>query len=105
MGRGRELLGFLGAGAASVLLVSSENPLILYPLALVSAGGVLVLLTMVYGMMGLIVTKRENRYERARGLLLPLTGGFLVALLQIAVLKNLADFGLNSVLVLRSRAG
>lgn len=67
-------------------LVLLENPLILYPLALISAAGVLVLLSMVYVMVLLIVLKQENRFLRFHQLWLPFTGGFGLALLQIVVL-------------------
>ncbi|HNB52538.1 MAG TPA: DUF2085 domain-containing protein [Anaerolineales bacterium] len=74
----------LGLGIA--LLVLTENPFILYPLALISAAGVLVILSMVYGMLWLIVLKAENQYTRLWQLITPLTGGFAMALLQIALL-------------------
>lgn len=65
-------------------LVLSGNPLILYPLALISAAGVLVLLGLVYTMVWLLVLRRENRFQRVVQLVLPLTGGFTFGLLQIA---------------------
>ncbi len=77
---GRLLL--LGAGVA--LLALTENPLILYPLALISAGGVLALLTIIYAMMALILLKSENQFDHWRHLAVPLLLGFTVALLQIA---------------------
>jgi uncharacterized membrane protein len=67
-------------------LVWTENPLILYPLALVSAGGVLVLLSMVYAIIWLMVVRAENRFLHKRELLLPLTAGLGVAILQIAAI-------------------
>lgn len=70
-------------------VVWTENPLVLYPLALVSAGGVLVLLTMVYSMLWLMVLRHENRFERVQQLLVPLVAGFGVALLQIILLDAL----------------
>jgi uncharacterized membrane protein len=68
------------------LLVLSDNPLILYPLALISAAGVLLLLSMVYSMVWLMVLRAENRILRLQELVLPLTGGFALALLQIILL-------------------
>jgi uncharacterized membrane protein len=85
----RYLAGLLGLALLLDLLVLSGNPLILYPLALISAAGVLVLLTMVYSMVWLMVLKAENLYLKFSQLLLPLSGGFGMALLQIALL----DFG------------
>ncbi len=44
------------------LLVLSENPLLLYPLALISAAGVLLLLTLAYSMVWLMIFRAENRF-------------------------------------------
>ena len=65
-------------------LVLTGNSLILYPLALISAAGVLVLLSLVYTMVWLLVLRYENRFQRISQLLLPLTGGFTFSLMQIA---------------------
>ncbi len=78
--------GLLVLGAIIVLLVRTENPLVLYPLAVISAAGVLVLLTMVYTMVALMVFRAENRSEGGGHLFFPLLTGFVVALMQIAVL-------------------
>jgi uncharacterized membrane protein len=66
-------------------LVLTESPVVLYPLALVSAGGVLALLTMVYCVLGLTVLHQENRCQTFQQLVFPLAASFGVALLQIAV--------------------
>jgi uncharacterized membrane protein len=73
-------------------IVINGNPLFLYPLALISAAGVLVLLTMVYTMVWAMIFHYENRAIRLRQLFLPLAGGFGLALLQIAVLDALRYF-------------
>jgi len=67
-------------------IILTENPLILYPLALISAGGVLVILTMVYCMLCLILFKKENRFSSLRQMLTPLTAGLGIAFTQIIVL-------------------
>ena len=67
------------------LVVLSENPLVLYPLAIISAGGVLVLLTLVYAMLWLVVFKSENRYNDFKELVIPLIAGFGLALMQIGI--------------------
>ncbi len=68
------------------LMVLSGNPYLLYPLSLVSAAGVLVILTMVYSMVWVLILRSENRYARLSEMLFPLVGGFGFALLQIALL-------------------
>jgi hypothetical protein len=72
--------------AGMVGLVLSESPVILYPLALLSSAGVLVLLTMVYSMVLIMLFRIENYYTRFREMVLPLLGGFFFALLQVAFL-------------------
>ena len=76
----------LGIGAAVDLLVLTENPLLLYPLALISAAGVLVLLTIVYSMVLAMIFKVENKYERLSGLVIYLVAGFIISLLQVSIL-------------------
>lgn len=77
--------GLLILGLGVDLLVLTQNSLILYPLALISAGGVLVLLTMVYTLVWLMVLKQENRFWRLYQLGLPLLGGFTLGLIQIGL--------------------
>ncbi len=72
-----------------ILLVWTENPLLLYPLALLSAAGVLLLLTMVYTMVLLIAFKAENHFLESRDTIVPVMAGFLLGLSQIAFLDLL----------------
>lgn len=74
------------------LLVLLENPLLLYPLALISAAGVVLLLTTVYTMLWLIILKAERRYNRVSEILFPILGGFTVAIVQIGLLDALRFF-------------
>jgi uncharacterized membrane protein len=83
------LLPLLGLSILVVLAVLSENPLLLYPLALISAAGVLLLLSMIYTMLGLMMFKRENRFTQWRQLVFPFFLGFGFALLQIALIDYL----------------
>jgi uncharacterized membrane protein len=66
------------------LLVLTQNPLVLYPLALVSSLGVVLLLTIVYTMLALLLSGRENQVVHPRQLLIPALVGFVLAMLQIA---------------------
>ncbi len=77
-------LGLLVLAALGIdLLVLTENPLVLYPLALVSSLGVVLLLTIVYAMLALLLSGRENRIAHPRQLVVPALAGFILALLQI----------------------
>jgi uncharacterized membrane protein len=77
-----------------ILALLSGYPVLLYPLALISAAGVLVLLTLVYTMIWLMVLRRDNTIRQVRQLLWPLVAGFGVALLQV-VLLDLARYALT----------
>ena len=68
------------------LTVWSGNLLLVYPLALVSAGGILLILTLVYSMVIIILLRSENTYRSIWQMALPIVGGFGLALLQIAIL-------------------
>lgn len=68
------------------VLVLTQNPLILYPLALISAGTVLFILSLVYSMVWVMLLRMENQFIYLRQLSLPLLGGFGMALLQIILL-------------------
>ena len=82
----RGLGGLLALGVGLDVLVLTGSAWVLYPLALVSAGTVLALLTMVYAMVWIMVFRRENRFENLGELALPLVGGFGCGLAQIALL-------------------
>ena len=76
----------IGLAAGMDLLVLSGIPIILYPLALLSAAGVLLLLGMIYTMVLVMLFKAENRFSRINGLKVFVVGGLILALLQISLL-------------------
>lgn len=86
------LAGIVSVSALINLLVLTQNPLLLFPLALVSAGGVLVLLSMVYSMVWLMLWRSENTCQSLRELATPLLAGFGLALIQIAALDVVRYF-------------
>jgi len=69
--------------AGMVGLVLTQWDILLYPLALLGALGVLTLLTSVNGMLVLIVIRRENVANTWRDSLIPLLAGFTLSLIQI----------------------
>jgi uncharacterized membrane protein len=87
LGNWRKILGLVAMGAVLVGLVLLEVAWILYPLALLSAFSVIMLLTTVYSMALVMIFKRDNTFERFSQLLIPLVGGFIVALLQIGAIS------------------
>ena len=68
------------------LLVLIENPLILYPFSIISAGGVLLLLSMIYTMVVIMLFRLDNHYENIHQLIIPALSGFLLAMVQIFLL-------------------
>ncbi len=84
---GLKPLGLLVALAVALnLLVLTEHPLVLYPGAVISAGGVLLLLTMVYSIVWSMVMRLENTFTHLRQMGLTLLAGLTVALLQIYII-------------------
>jgi len=80
------LLGLFIAG-----LVWLENPLLLFVFALLSALGVLLLLTLIYTVLWLLMLRLDNQVERLTQLYFPLMLGFGTGVLQIT-LFDLARF-------------
>lgn len=81
--------GLVILGVLLDLLISSGSPLVLYPLAVISTAGVLILLVMIYSMIWIMLFRLDNRYANFRQLSLPLAGGFVLALLQIGLFSLL----------------
>ncbi len=78
--------GFLTVVGITVivdLLVLTESPIVLYPAAFISAGGVLVLLTMIYTMVWLMLIGQDGVFTRLRQLWLALLAGLTMAFIQI----------------------
>jgi hypothetical protein len=65
--------------------ILSGNPLLLYPLAVAAAGGVLTMLALAYTMLWMLIFKWGNTFESWRGLWFSLTSGFMTALVQVIV--------------------
>ena len=76
----------LGLAALLDLALLSDNALILYPLAVLSGLAVPIILTIIYAVLWVLVTKQENRYHRLKDLWLPALAGFLTAMLQISLI-------------------
>ncbi len=81
------VLMLLAAAAGAV--VWSGNPLALYPLALLSAGDVVLLLGVIYGLFAIGLLRRENTAHTWRDLTGFFYVGWLVAMLQIGLFDAL----------------
>ncbi len=76
----------LALAVTLVLLVLPEWDWVLYPAYLLSAAGVLLLLTMVYAMVWAMLMRIENTFDSWREIGIPLLAGLTVALLQITLI-------------------
>ncbi len=76
----------LGLAALLNLAILTENPLLLYPLALLSAVSVLLLLTLCYSLLLVIFLKKDGLAATWRDVWPALAGGLTIALLQTLVI-------------------
>lgn len=82
----REWIILFGGAIGIGLLVLTGNVLITYPLILLSAGGLMLLLTILYSVIWILITKKENEFESWQQLGWWGIAGFSSALIQIALI-------------------
>ena len=73
----------VGLVAVINLLILTESPFILYPIAYLSALGTLSLLVIVFTMLWVMIMREDNTFDNVRQLWLPVLGGFTLAMLMI----------------------
>ncbi|MEW6084410.1 MAG: DUF2085 domain-containing protein [Chloroflexota bacterium] len=71
------------------ILILSENPVVLYPISILSALGVLALLTLVFTMAWLMVMRQEKSFNRLAEMWMPFLAGLTLAFLMIAAIDLL----------------
>jgi hypothetical protein len=81
-----QLGALLGLAGVIDVLVLSDNPYILYPLALLSSGTILFILGLIYTIVWGYLVKKENQYSSVKQMAFLLLAGFTTALLQIAAM-------------------
>jgi uncharacterized membrane protein len=80
-------LGILTCLAIAMdMLILPEWSWVLYPAAFISAGGVLLLLTMVYAMLWTMLMRQENAFSTLGTAWLPILAGLTITLLQITMI-------------------
>ena len=85
----RPALGWKELGIVTVsiivinLLILTNSPIVLYPIAYISALGTLSLLLIVFGLLWIIIMRQDNSFEHPRQLWLAFTAGLTLALLLI----------------------
>lgn len=65
------------------LLILTDSPFVLYPIAYISALGTLSLLVVVFGLLWTIIMKQDNTFEHPRQLWLAFASGLTLALLLV----------------------
>ncbi|MDZ4159352.1 MAG: DUF2085 domain-containing protein, partial [Anaerolineaceae bacterium] len=68
------------------MLILWQNPLVLYPLALLSSATVVLLLTLIHTIVWVLLLKKENAFRTWQALRLFLAAGLCTALLQVAII-------------------
>lgn len=86
---GRELAGLVLVAAAAMLFLLSNQPAILYVLALVSTAGVLIIVTAINSVLLLVLLRRDGQASRRREAALPLLAGLALAIVQLGALSLL----------------
>ena len=75
----------LALGIMVDLLILTESIYFLLPVGLISAGGVIILLTMVYTVLLLRIYRKENQFTRLSQISWYVAGGFIITITQIAL--------------------
>jgi uncharacterized membrane protein len=86
LGKWSEIAGLFLLAVILDLAILSQNVLIFYPLAVLSGFAVLIILTVVYTVVWVLLSKQENRYHTIKEIWEYILAGFLVALLQISLM-------------------
>lgn len=92
LSQGWQLFGLLGTTALGALGIASHIPILVFPLALLSALGVLTLLTLCYTLFWILLLKRENSFSDWNALRGFLLAGLGTALLQIFLVDGMRFF-------------
>ena len=83
----------LGTLTGIILLVNlavlTEQPIVLYPIAILSVLGVLALLVMVFSMVWILIMRQENEFSSMKQMWMPFLAGTTLAFLMISVIDLL----------------
>ncbi|HTX80090.1 MAG TPA: DUF2085 domain-containing protein [Longilinea sp.] len=96
LGGWKDAVLMIALGALGVLAALSGNPLLLYPIAVITPLTVVFILTLTYAVLWVMILKRENHYHTWLELWPILLTGFLTTMIQIS-LFDLVRFALTHV--------
>jgi uncharacterized membrane protein len=71
------------------LAVLTDNPVVLYPVAILSVLGVLALLVMVFSMVWILMMRQENNFSSLKEMWMPILAGTTMAFLMITIIDLL----------------
>jgi len=71
------------------LLILTEHPVILYPIAIISVLGVMSLLVLVFSMVWVLIMKQENLFDSIKQMWMPFLAGTTLALIMITAIDLL----------------
>jgi len=80
----KSMIVLLSLGVIVDLLILTGSKYVLLPAALLSTGGVVLLLTMVYTIIWIRIFHQENQFNRISQITMQLIAGFIVTITQIA---------------------
>jgi uncharacterized membrane protein len=86
---GRELVALLILALVTVLLILSNQPTLLYVLAVMSVAGLLFIVTALNTVILLVLFRRDGRATTWQQTLLPLLLGFIIALVELSIISTL----------------
>jgi uncharacterized membrane protein len=86
LGDWKQFFGLIGLAILLDLAILSENPLVLYPLAILSGMAVLVVLGMCYSLLIVMIIKKDNHFTTWRSVWAPLLAGFTIAITQTFII-------------------
>jgi len=82
----KKLATLIGTIFVVDLLILTESPIILYPIAIISILGVLGLLIIVFSMVWILIMQQENAFTSITQMWMPFLAGTTLALLMITVI-------------------
>jgi uncharacterized membrane protein len=85
----KKLGALIGIIALADLLILTDSPIVLYPIAILSVLGVLSLLIIVFSMAWLLIMKQENVFNHLREMWMPFLAGTTLAFLMISAIDLL----------------
>ncbi len=85
----KKLAALVGIILLIDLLVLTESPIVLYPIAILSVLGVLALLIMVFSMVWVLIMRLDNEFTSLKQMWMPFLAGTTLAFLMISVIDLL----------------